>query len=192
MNKRKAIYLITIALIAVVFGVYRTVTNSPQSVVQDDIKPSVLLGGFESMKSFSSIEPQLTSQGLQWTTIEDSRLPIDDGRPKFENKTIEVEGFRHANSVGTLRLEFFNDRLMATVFFPADMSSYEVAVEKELRIQIGDGPTILERATLIIKGEDARGRKFIKWSDTRLTEEQAKWIKRYSHRIKMGADSVLS
>lgn len=72
---------------------------------------------------------------------------------------------------GTLRLEFLNDELMATWFYPKDPTRYRASLGPQ------DGRD--EFATMS-HGADYLKREYVLWEDVRLRKQLDEWIRKYS------------
>ena len=55
--------------------------------------------------------------------MEDSKLPPNDRRPRFDIYAIEIPDREFYGQKGILRLFFFNDRLAFTSFYPEQSES---------------------------------------------------------------------
>jgi len=141
-------------------------------------QPSPLLPGFQSYHSRAEVLPAL-SKTLNAEVLEDSSLPDADPRPLFSIYTISYQGFAYCGQTGELHLQFFNDRLLQTWFFPQDAASC-LAVLASLGQQIPNGDGLATGNTILRSGVDYRGTHYIAWEDRRLALERRRWIARYS------------
>ena len=141
-------------------------------------QPSPLLPGFQSYRSRAEVLPAL-SKTLNAEVLEDSSLPDADPRPPFSIYTISYQGFAYCGQTGELHLQFFNDRLLQTWFFPQDAASC-LAVLDSLGLRIPSDDGLATGNTILRSGIDYRGAHYIAWEDQRLVLEQRRWITRYS------------
>ena len=126
----------------------------------------------------SQLLRQLGDQGSRTIVTEDSKLPGNDRRPRFDMYTIEIPDREFCGQKGTLRLLFFNDRLASPWFYPEQSQP----CLQHLR---GSGVTVSDKQTTVGNiitwfGTDYRGRPYVAWEDRRLREEQDRWISKYS------------
>jgi hypothetical protein len=79
---------------------------------------------------------------------------------------------------GDLRLEFVDNELAATWFFPADVARFEVEIAKQWAVTTSGQPTRLGVATELRAAVDYRGKKYWAWEDANLRQKVERWIKR--------------
>lgn len=114
--------------------------------------------------------------------VEDSHLGPADRRPRFDVYTVSQKGFTHLGQVGELVLQFFNDRLMETRFFPDNVDAYLAALANaavDLRQQ-SEAEATVPPYTRLSTAIDYKKRRYVAWEDVRLAEEMKLWIKRYA------------
>lgn len=140
-----------------------------------------LIASFESYENISTIQQRLKTTGLTWSLVENnSTVSKDSRRPPFHIYVIKVHAFKDSGQKGDLRLEFFNDRLMATWFYPENFTSYRSAIEERYREIRGKQSLVLPQHVRITFARDYEDRDYIAWEDIRLREQVDLWIKRYS------------
>jgi len=88
----------------------------------------LLLGDFKSYSSLAEVRARLSA--YEPHVVEDSPGPTDH-RPPFHMVTVEVLRYRNLGRTGTLRLDFFNDRLQSAGFTPATYDDYVMALAQE-------------------------------------------------------------
>ena len=123
-------YLI-LACVAFVLG---GCTGKGSTSVQN--APVALIEAFHSHASASDVEQILRRNGLSWSVIEDSHLPTEDRRPRFDILTLSVAHYHYLSYVGELQFRFFNDRLMSTSFYPNDSAGFARMLEARLKVSL--------------------------------------------------------
>ena len=140
-----------------------------------------LIAPFESYENISVVQRRLKTNGLSWSLIEDnSTVSKGSKRPPFHIYVIRVNAFKDSGHEGDLRLEFFNDRLMATWFYPEGFTSYRAVVEARYPEILGKQSITVGQYTRIAFARDYEARDYIAWEDIRLREQVDLWIKQYS------------
>jgi hypothetical protein len=148
------------------------------SVRSDRVK---LMDPFESYASITDVEDILRRLGYTWHAKEgDSTVVKGESRPQFQVYVVQVDDFAHLEIKGMLRLEFFNNRLMATWFYPANLSVSREMIEKRYPEVRAKGGGIIRKNTSIEFGVDHDKRGYIVWEDIRLRDELNLWIERYA------------
>lgn len=152
--------------------------SSPTSFSEVPDTRTALIGGLMSYQSVEHVRRELAA--LSWEVVEDSHLGANDRRPRFDVYTASLKGFVHLGQVGELTLQFFNDRLMETRFFPKDVDAFLAALANagvDLRRQ--SDATALPH-TRLWTAMDYKKRRYVGWEDVRLADEMKFWIKRYA------------
>lgn len=140
-----------------------------------------LIDPFESYESISTVQQRLKDSGSTWAVIENNATSAKgEMRPPFHIYVIRVDNFINFGLQGVLRLEFFNDRVMAAWFYPKNLSSYRTLVEERYPEIRTSKAIIVDQYTRIKFGVDYEGHNYISWEDSRLRDEFNLWIKRYS------------
>lgn len=68
----------------------------------------------------------LDRQGIVWKAKEDDRtVKNGENRPPFWFYGIELSDFRSLGEVEKLALEFFNNRLLSTTFYPDSLDTFK-------------------------------------------------------------------
>ncbi len=166
---KKAIILLTTTTL---LGCART-----PSFTERSSESSPLAVGFSSYAAIDEVRSLLGDSPV--TVVEDSRLPPGDQRPPFNILVLSIS-FEHLDQSGKLRLEFFNDRLMSTSFYPDDLETYlEVLNDSGVILDRG-GRCKIAPYTEIWKSTDFNNRGYVNWEDERLQKEFDDWITRYS------------
>ena len=152
--------------------------NSFVAVRSDRAK---LIDPFESYENISTVQQRLTDGGFKWAVIEDSQtVAKGEKRPPFHIHVIKVENFSNQGFEGSLKLQFFNDRMMAAWFYPKNFTSYRAALESRYPELRSGGATVIDQFTRIEFGVDHEQHDYVAWEDSRLRDELALWIRRYA------------
>jgi hypothetical protein len=137
-----------------------------------------LIPPFHSYESISAISKKLADQAHRGKVTEDSKLPPNDRRPRFDIYAIEIPDREFCGQKGILRLFFFNDRLASTSFYPEQSESCLQHLRSS-GIIVSDKQTAVGDAVIWFN-IDYKGRRYVLWGDRRLHEEQDRWISKYS------------
>lgn len=95
----------------------------------DRQEPSDLLAGFKSYESVSNIQEQLNDRGAVAELKSYNTNGSHGGLKRLTTKMITVCG-----QSGSLSLDFFNDRLWWTTFYPSNRDAFPPAFEKEYNL----------------------------------------------------------
>jgi hypothetical protein len=135
--------------------------------------------GFESFSSSQAVKTKELA-GLPFVIREQTGLRREDRRPPFDQLGISVPRFSHLGQSGELSLSFFNNRLEAVLFYPADPDAY-LRTLRAAGIPLTGGKDLeLPPFTRLRTGVDYQHRTYVVWEDVRLTEESDRWIERYA------------
>ena len=89
---------------------------------------SKLINGIESYQSIEEAKKQFPV----WEEIEQSTLGPRDKRPRFDIYKVSIKNYSHLGISGELHVQFFNDRLMETWFYPSAFDKYlDLLIKKE-------------------------------------------------------------
>ena len=91
---------------------------------------------------------------------------------------LNVAGFNYLGVQGDLRLEFVDNELAATWFFPDDSVRFEGEIGKQKPSTAYGPPIRLHSATELRVNVDYRGRKYWAWEDVNLRQKVERWIKK--------------
>src|SRR5471032_2752659 len=172
MTNYKKLLLCTIALIL-------CLAASCKRKSEKDFKPSKLAGELFSGQSLQTAERKLDMMAGNFDIIED-RTPLpSDTRPPYRLLVISKKNARIEGQSGELVLTFFNDRLMTSQFYPADMAAARGAVEAGQELSLAGGDSHIQPSTRVWVGKDETGRGYIGWIDKTLQAEQDAWVKQY-------------
>jgi len=144
---------------------------------------SPLLGSLPSYATVDDIRQRHGSGA--WTVVGNSHLPTGDPRPRFDMVRVSIPGYVHLGHRGDLELTFFNDRLSSAWFYPDDDRGYLAALARDgVEVAESDWETepavVVAPYTRVWTTRDFRGRVYVGWDDSRLVEQQRRWIERYS------------
>jgi hypothetical protein len=142
---------------------------------------ATLIDGIESYWSVEDLENHLRRKSVAWEIKRGSRPAPEDKRPPFIVDTVTIKNYSHLGFSGELVVEFFNNRLVGTKFWPQKIDRYvkRLASTEKLDI-IGNQEVMVSKYTRIWVAVDHLGRSYVGWEDVRLNNEMEIWIKRYS------------
>jgi hypothetical protein len=146
---------------------------------EKDFKPSKLAGELFSGQSLQTAERKLDMMAGNFDIIEDRSPLPSDTRPPYRLLVISKRNARIDGQTGELVLTFFNDRLMTSQLYPADMAAARAAVEAGQQLSLADGESHILPSTRVWVGKDEGGRAYIGWIDKTLQAEQDGWVKQY-------------
>lgn len=140
-----------------------------------------LINGLESYLSINETKRRLPS----WDVIEQSGLKPQDKRPPFNIYKVAVKNYSHLGISGELHVQFFNNRLLSTWFYPDALDKYMQLLKDKEGLTFQKSRDGLKEAaippyTRIWVQSDFKGQQYVGWEDTRLAREFNLWIKRYS------------
>jgi len=169
------------ALMLVIFSTSCDESRERPSFLDIPEERSELISGIESYSSIDQINALLGDAAKNWDIIENSGKPSsNDSRPPFKIFTAVVHEYEYLGFTGDLKLSFFNDRLMSTVFYPTDFNGFVTRVRLTLPNLKEINPETLPPATQVTIGTDYQKKQYVSWEDVRLVEEFSIWIRRYS------------
>ena len=93
--------------------------------------PKELIGNFKSYQTIKSFEDIVISKTDTLIVFENSKLSENDTRPEFSIYTVILPEFKIENTIGKLKANFFNDRLMTVSFYPNDKENFEKILLKK-------------------------------------------------------------
>jgi hypothetical protein len=146
---------------------------------ENKVKPSALASGLFSGQSLQTVERKLGMMASSFDILED-RTPLpSDTRPPYRLLVISKKSARVEGQPGELVLTFFNDHLMTSQFYAADMAAARAAVEAKQQLSLAAGDAHIQPATRVWVGKDENGRSYIGWIDKSLQAEQDAWVQQY-------------
>ncbi len=142
---------------------------------------TTLLGGIESYWGIEYLENHLRKNSLAWELKRGPRPGLEDKRPPFIIDTVTIKNYSHLGFSGEMIVEFFNNRLVGTKFWPQEVDEYvkRLASTEKLNI-VSNREVMLSKYTRVWVAVDHLGKKYVGWEDVRLNKEMKTWIKRYS------------
>lgn len=155
-------------------------TQDGERVSDGGGQKSPLLGGLASFESPAEVQGKLEPTLLPWKVVEESAPTPSDKRPPFHQYVVIVAGYSHLGQSGELKLHFFNDRLMASRFFPRNPEGYLEALRKSQGIDLTTTEASVPPHTRVWVSSEHDGQRYIGWADTQLEKEFDAWIRRYS------------
>jgi hypothetical protein len=151
------------------------------SFVEVATERTKLINGVESYVSIDQAKSELPA----WEVLEQSSLKPKDRRPPFNIYKVSVKNYSHLGISGELHMEFFNNRLLSTWFYPEDFDKYMALLKEKEGLtfqesQHGSREARMAPHTRVWTQKDYKERQYVGWEDTRLGDELNLWIKRYS------------
>lgn len=139
-----------------------------------------LIEPFQSYMGVEVVESLLSRQGLSWKVLDDNNTVKEgESRPPFRVYILAVENFQSFGFNGVLVLQFFNNRLLSTSFYPESPDRYKEEIQS--RFSLGAAKeTRLDDKTVLKADFNYEDRFYVRWEDVRLSEELTKWIMRYA------------
>jgi hypothetical protein len=183
MNKKivMGIAIGSLVSVAAAFFVFNSKWQFEKSVKVTESSPTALIDGFNSFQKQEDVTNQLTSNGLKWEVVSDSKSAGDNFRPEFNEMTIRIPNYQHLEIPGTLDLVFNNNRLYQTVFYPSDLAEYLKKFRSKFNQDMEVGKRIkVDGNTAVESQKDYQEKIYIRWSDERIMNEVSEWIKRFS------------
>jgi hypothetical protein len=142
-------------------------------------RPTQLFAGLKSRQTPEQVQNKLGINN--WEVLEHTELLKTDPRPPYKFLKVMVRDYSHHGVAGTLVLAFYNDRLVQTMFYPADLDKLrDVLRDKDKLNFSGQLDTRIEPNTKVWIGKDDAGRSYVGWQDMRLHDEQMEWIKKHA------------
>lgn len=142
-------------------------------------QPSPLAPGLFSGQSLEAVERELKMMDGSFDIVMD-RVPLpSDTRPPYRLLIISRKNQVLAEQKGELEMTFFNDQLMTTRFFAADVPAAQAAFERSQKFTITSGQSDLAPMTRIWVGKDENLRGYIGWTDKKLRLKQDAWVRQY-------------
>ncbi len=143
------------------------------------LQPSPLVSGLFSGQSLQSVERKLGMMAGSFDVLED-RTPLpSDTRPPYRLLIISKKNVPVDGQPGELVMTFFNDRLMTSQLYPADLARSRAAVEDAQKLSLAGGDAHIPPSTRVWVGKDESGRSYIGWIDKTLQAEQDAWLNKY-------------
>ncbi|HVP64683.1 MAG TPA: hypothetical protein VMT82_07295 [candidate division Zixibacteria bacterium] len=142
---------------------------------KDEIPPTPLGCGLESVMSQAKVERKLNVKSSEWEVVEDRRPLSTDTRPMFHILTISHKGATCGGDRGELQLTFFNDRLMYMQFYADDFD----AARNAAGLNPHTGDTHIPPNTRAWAGRSEDRRQYLGWMDLLLKREYDDWINTY-------------
>jgi hypothetical protein len=137
---------------------------------------------FKPGMSYWNFEKTRREFGLKnWDTVEDRRPLVSDKRPPFRMLVIRVPDYKDHGFSGSLVLSFYNDRLMKTQFYVANVKEYLNVAGPDEQVSLGnDLSGGISPHTHVWVGKEGDGRTYLGMEDEVLKQQMDDWIVRYS------------
>jgi hypothetical protein len=124
-----------VTIIAAIVCCFVAISCEAKCPTEPPSKPTPLVPGLDSFMSPDQVRDRLRA-GEGWKVSERSGLPKGDRRPPFNILAIDVSAHTNLGIPGRLRLNFFNNRLQSTQFFPSDLNKYRMILSNKTGLSI--------------------------------------------------------
>jgi len=170
---------VAVVLIALSLGCSKKPAN-PGEPEPPKPEPTPLLKPAMSYWSFDKAKQTLGYN--TWDVVEDRRPLVSDRRPPYRLVVIKVPNYKDHNFTGDLVLWFYNDRLMKTQYYVANLKEYVAQAEADQHMMIGnEGSGFMTPHTRVWMGKDADGKTYLGMQDEILNGQMDDWIMKYSN-----------
>lgn len=144
--------------------------------------PTPLIDGFNSRQRSSEVEKMIRNTGMTVAVLEKGATDGQQSklRPPLSIRVLSVTEFSYLGMRGDLRLEFIDDELAATWFYPKDADRFDAEMKKRGSAVEPGSPIRLHAATELRVDVDYRGQKYWAWEDINLRQKVERWIKKYA------------
>jgi hypothetical protein len=145
-------------------------------------EPTPLIDGFMSRQRAFKVEKSLRDIGISVTILEDGATHGHRSRmrPSLSVRVVSATGFSYLGVRGDLRMEFVDDELAATWFYPDNADRFESEIGKRYPAITSGGAILLQPATELRAGVDYRALKYWVWEDIALRHKIDSWIRTYA------------
>lgn len=128
-------------------------------------EPSRLLGNLYSGQSLQAVQRELQLRSGDWDVLQDERSLNTGGQKPTRLYVIAKKDWKQYGDRGDLVLTFFNDELISTQFYPANLDSVREQVASEQGVDLNSGEARIAPATRVWIGKDSEGKRYIGWID---------------------------
>lgn len=165
-----------------------------------------LLGNIPSQLGPDEVRKLIKAGPKDWVVVDDSLSKGNEKRPPFDILTIAISEYGDLGESGEARFYFFNNKLMATAFYPRNVDGYRKKLEDQKHVKFEVHKQSFLRRILYslfgVKSEDLAGRPILEirltpntriellkdyrskenfyFEDTYLAEKHDKWIRDHS------------
>jgi hypothetical protein len=164
-----------IAHLALTFVVFSALTAVSCRHKKDEIPPTPLGCGLESLMPQAKVERKLNVKSPEWEVVEDRRPLSTDTRPMFHILTLSRKGATCGGERGEVQVTFYNDRLMYMQFYAENFDAARNAAGLNPRT----GDTHIAPNTRVWAGRSEDRRQYLGWMDLQLKREYDNWINMY-------------
>ena len=171
----------SLAAVALVLGAF-IASCSREPLDLNSAKSSPLVNGIESLSSPKDLQSRPDMARLHWSEIEGSRSSPSDAR--FSEYVAVVDGYSVDGFPGALRLDFVNEHLISTWFYPDDFNGFVAHLQHEgIRIDSKNRSEdwhVPGTATVIRIGLDHQTKNYVSWEDEQVSSLVDRWITKNS------------
>lgn len=153
-----------------------------------DETSTLLVGAFRSRMRPAEARALLVLDGTdcKWTVLDKASVPRGEGQAELRTLTVSIETFVDLGVSGELRLEFYDEQLAATWFYPVDPDAYLLAAERRNGIVLGSASGAMgarsakySNHTAVTARDDYRGRHYVRYEDSQLVDWARSIIRRH-------------
>jgi len=180
------IILISITVLVFVVGLYHEFWFleyfhwPPISFVKVETDRAVLIDGIESYQGVEEFKTSLNHTAFTREVSNENKLSPGDRRPPYNMYSIRIINCSCLDIPGELYVRFFNNRLIATTFYPSNVKGFISALENDGLKFDANREAKVPPYTQVRVATDYKGQEYVDWSDIRLDKELDLWIERYS------------
>jgi hypothetical protein len=149
----------TILVFGVIFSACKP-NKAPNSVE--------LIGDLHSNLSEEELRLHTSVGKYAWVTIYDKLIDSTSHGPRYHEKWIRIENYSDLSVTGALELEFMNERLTSTYFYPINESAYDDSSLKYRALNFATNNTMKRNGLTIGKMRDPVRGSYYLWQDDRL------------------------
>jgi hypothetical protein len=116
----------------------------------------------------------------QFHVVYETSLPQGDARPPYSEKTISTTGVNCFGQPSDVSLSFYQAELREVTCYPKDVGAMVDALIRTGAVAEGRRDFSITRNGVAIRGSETDGRWGVTFTSVRLTEDQRRWVAKYS------------
>jgi hypothetical protein len=133
----------------------------------------------EGMREADAIAA-LGNRNAQFHVVYETSLPRGDPRPPYTEKTIAAAGVSCVWQPSDISMSFYLAQLSEVTCYPHDAGAMVDALARAGVITNRERKFSVTRGGVAIRGSEVGGRWSVTFSSLRLTEDQRRWVAKYS------------
>ena len=170
-------YWIGIKNLTLVFGLFFLLTGcnakEPFSVE--------LVFGLKSYSNIDELKSIIVKNNSEWRILEKEEFPASNNRPQYKYVRVATNFFEEAGFSGESILAFYNDQLMAVMFYPKDWKSYHKHISSKYGVSVNEKKWELTSNNVRVwLSTDYAERNYVAWEDVNISKAVNEWIAKYS------------